>query len=110
MRASDFFSPQRMEARMKRILLSLALLCFSASALAAVQGKEISYTADGTTLKGWIAWDDAAKGKRPAVLVVHEWRGHYAYTRKRANMMAELGYVALAVDMYGDGRQAMHPD
>lgn len=95
---------------MKRILISLALLCFSASALAAVQGKEISYTADGTTLKGWIAWDDAAKDKRPAVLVVHEWWGHNAYTRKRANMLAELGYVALAVDMYGDGRQAMHPD
>jgi dienelactone hydrolase len=95
---------------MKRILISLALLCLSASALAAVQGKEIDYTADGTTLKGWIAYDDAAKGKRPAVLVVHEWWGHNAYARKRANMLAEAGYVALAVDMYGDGRQARHPD
>lgn len=95
---------------MKRILISFALLCLSASALAAVQGKEISYTADGTTLKGWIAYDDAAKGKRPAVLVVHEWWGLNAYARKRANMLAESGYVALAVDMYGDGRQAQHPD
>lgn len=95
---------------MKKLLLSLTLLFVSATALAAVQGKEISYTADGTTLKGWIAWDDSAKGQRPAVLVVHEWWGHNPYARKRANMLAELGYVALAVDMYGDGKQANHPD
>lgn len=95
---------------MNKLLLSLALLCLSASAFAAVQGKEVSYSADGTTLKGWIAYDDAVKGKRPAVLVVHEWWGHNAYARKRANMLAELGYVALAVDMYGDGKQALHPD
>jgi dienelactone hydrolase len=96
---------------MKQLLLSLILLCLSTSAaLAAVQGKEVTYSADGTTLKGWIAYDDAVKGKRPAVLVVHEWWGHNAYARKRANMLAELGYVALAVDMYGDGKQALHPD
>ena len=96
---------------MKKLLLSLVLFCLiPATALAALQGKEISYSANGTTLKGWIAYDDAAKGKRPAVLVVHEWWGHNAYARKRANMLAELGYVALAVDMYGDGKQAQHPD
>jgi dienelactone hydrolase len=96
---------------MKKLLLSFALLCLSTSAaLAAVQGKEVTYSADGTTLKGWLAYDDAVKGKRPAVLVVHEWWGHNAYARKRANMLAELGYVALAVDMYGDGKQALHPD
>ncbi|MDD2914890.1 MAG: dienelactone hydrolase family protein [Gallionella sp.] len=96
---------------MKKLLLSLTLFCLlPAAALATVQGKEVSYSANGTTLKGWIAYDDAAKGKRPAVLVVHEWWGHNAYARKRANMLAELGYVALAVDMYGDGKQALHPD
>lgn len=96
---------------MKNLFLFAALFCLSTSAaLAATQGKEVSYSADGTTLKGWLAWDDAAKGKRPAVLVVHEWWGHNAYTRKRANMLAELGYVALAVDMFGDGKQAQHPD
>lgn len=94
---------------MKKLLLSFALLCLSASALAAVQGKEVSYAAGGGTLKGWIAYDDALKGPRPAVLVVHEWWGHNAYARKRAAMLAELGYVALAVDMYGDGKQAAHP-
>ena len=96
---------------MKNLFFSLTLfLLGSSAALAAVQGKEIAYSADGTTLKGWIAYDDAFKGKRAAVLVVHEWWGHNAYARQRANMLAELGYVALAVDMYGDGRQANHPD
>lgn len=95
---------------MKNLFLSLALFCLSASAFAAVQGKEVAYSANGTTLKGYIAYDDAVKGKRPAVLVVHEWWGHNDYARKRANMLAELGYVALAVDMYGDGKQALHPD
>lgn len=96
---------------MKNILFAFVLLGLAtASALAAVQGREVTYSADGTTLKGWIAWDDTAQGKRPAVLVVHEWWGHNAYARKRANMLAELGYVTLAVDMYGDGKQARHPD
>jgi dienelactone hydrolase len=94
---------------MKRLLLSLALLLISATALAAVEGEEVSYSANGTTLKGWLAYDGVAMGKRPAVLVVHEWWGHNAYARKRANMLAKLGYVALAVDMYGDGKQANHP-
>lgn len=94
---------------MKRLLFTLALLCLTVPALAAVQGKEISYKSGDTTMKGWIAYDDAVKGKRPAVLVVHEWWGHNDYARKRANMLAELGYVALAVDMYGDGKQANHP-
>ena len=96
---------------MKRFLLLASVCCLAVSAAqAAVQGKEVSYEADGTTLKGYIAYDDAIKGKRPAVLVVHEWWGHNAYARKRADMLAELGYTALAVDMYGDGKQASHPD
>lgn len=95
---------------MKNLFFLIALFCLSTSAHAAVHGKEVSYSADGTTLKGWIAYDDSVKGKRPGVLVVHEWWGHNAYTRKRANMLAELGYVALAVDMFGDGKQAQHPD
>ncbi|NWF88387.1 MAG: dienelactone hydrolase family protein [Ignavibacteriaceae bacterium] len=72
--------------------------------------KEVSYSADGTTLKGFLAYDESQKDVRPGVLVVHEWWGHNAYARKRAKMLAELGYVALAVDMYGDGKQAGHPD
>jgi dienelactone hydrolase len=96
---------------MKKILLVMSLCCLgSAAAQAAVQGKEVSYQANGTTLKGYIAYDDAIKGKRPGVLVVHEWWGQNEYARKRARMLAELGYTALAVDMYGDGRVADNPD
>ena len=71
--------------------------------------KEISYAIDTTTMKGYIAYPMNMDGKKPGVLVVHEWWGHNDYARKRANMLADLGYVALAVDMYGDGKQAAHP-
>ena len=50
------------------------------------------------------------KGKRPGILVIHEWWGLNDYARSRARMFAELGYTALALDMYGDGKQAHHPD
>lgn len=96
---------------MKKIMLLVSLFCLAVPATqAAVQGKEVSYRANGTTLKGYLAYDDAIKGRRPAVLVVHEWWGHNSYARKRADMLAGLGYTALAVDMYGDGKQANHPD
>jgi len=74
-----------------------------------IVGKEISYQADSISMMGYIAYDENAVGKRPGILVVHEWWGHNDYARKRAEMLAELGYVALAVDMYGDGKQADHP-
>jgi dienelactone hydrolase len=63
----------------------------------------------GVILKGYLAYDDNITDKRPGILVVHEWWGHNEYARRRARMLAELGYVALAVDMYGGGKQAMHP-
>ena len=95
-----------------RIFLLVMLLCSLGSAVAhaAVQGKEVKYLANGKTLKGYIAYDDDISGKRPGVLVVHEWWGHNEYARKRARMLAELGYTALAVDMYGDGKTAAHPE
>ena len=77
---------------------------------AAVVGKTVSYEAGGIVMQGYLAWDDAVDGKRPGILVVHEWWGHNDYARKRAEMLAELGYAALAVDMYGDGKTAEHPD
>lgn len=77
---------------------------------AAVVGKQVEYSADSLTLKGYLAYDDKFTGKRPGVLVVHEWWGLNDYARKRADMLAELGYVALAVDMYGEGKTADHPD
>lgn len=73
-------------------------------------GEEVTYATDSTTMRGYLSYDEAFTGKRPGILVVHEWWGHNTYTRERAKMLAELGYTALAVDMYGDGKQAMHPD
>lgn len=96
---------------MKKFLIALLLFSLNLPLThAAVQGKEVSYQAEGVTMKGYLAFDDAVPGKRPAVLVVHEWWGHNDYARHRARMLAELGYVALAVDMYGNGKQAEHPD
>lgn len=77
---------------------------------AAVVEKEIDYESQNVTLKGFITYDDAISGLRPGVLVVHEWWGHNDYVRERARMLAKLGYVAMAVDMYGDGKVAAHPD
>jgi len=77
---------------------------------AAIQGEDVDYEIDGVTFKGYLAYDDAIKGRRPGVLVVHEWWGQNEYVRKRARMLAALGYTALAVDMYGEGEVADNPD
>ena len=95
---------------MKRIILGLLLILLNSPAFAEIIGKEVIYSDNDVTLKGYIAYDDAIQGKRPGILVVHEWWGHNAYVRKRADMLAQLGYIALAVDMYGDGKTANHPD
>lgn len=88
---------------------SMLLLVISVPILAGVVGAEISYDGGGVTMKGYLAYNDQVEGPRPGVLVVHEWWGHNDYARKRADMLAELGYTALAVDMYGNGKQASHP-
>ena len=96
---------------MKKICLMVLLFCISSAvSFAEVQTQEIEYSAGDTTLKGYLAFDNSIEGKRPGILVVHEWWGHNDYARKRARMLAELGYTAFAVDMYGDGKQAKHPD
>ncbi len=95
---------------MKGSLCFIALMFTAAAAQAAVHGKEISYEANGTKLKGYVAYDGSVKGKHPGVLVVHEWWGLNDYARKRARMLAGQGYTALALDMYGGGKQAHHPD
>ena len=75
-----------------------------------IKGETVTYATDSTTMKGYIAFDENKIGKRPGILVIHEWWGHNDYVRQRADMLAELGYVAMAVDMYGDGKKAAHPD
>ncbi len=95
---------------MLRWFSGILLAIISSAALAAVKGEEVSYEAEGVVMKGYLAYDDAVKGKRPGILVVHEWWGHNDYSRARARMLAEMGYTALAVDMYGSGKTADHPD
>jgi dienelactone hydrolase len=86
------------------------LMCgFPTFALSAVVGEEVVYRQGDTRMKGYLAYDDATEQKRPGILVVHEWWGHNAYARSRAKQLAAMGYTALAVDMYGDGKQADHP-
>lgn len=86
------------------------ILAGMASAQGAVKGEEVEYKAGNTVHRGYLVYDDAVTGKRPGVLVVHEWWGHDQHARNSARKLAEAGYVALALDMYGDGRQAHHPD
>jgi dienelactone hydrolase len=91
-------------------LLAGALACtFVLPARAAVKTRAVTYKYGGVKFKGHLAWDDAVKGKRPGVLVVHEWWGLDDYARKRAEQLAGLGYVAFACDMYGNGKVAEHP-
>ncbi|MEN2393190.1 dienelactone hydrolase family protein [Pseudomonas halotolerans] len=91
-------------------LLAVILLIVSGASHAAIQTQEIPYTsADGTKLIGYYAYDDAVKGPRPGVVVVHEWWGLNDYAKRRARDLAGLGYSALAIDMYGDGKNTEHP-
>lgn len=85
------------------------LLLLSINSQAAVSGHELNYVAGDTLLRGYLAVNETVEGKRPGVLVVHEWWGLNEYARERARMLAEMGYTALAVDMYGDGKTAQHP-
>jgi dienelactone hydrolase len=100
----------------KNLLMRLAvfiLVLGMAGVVAAepkIVGKNVEYSAQGVVMKGYLAYDENIKANRPGVLVVHEWWGLNDYARRRARMLAELGYTALAVDMYGEGKQAMHPE
>jgi len=95
---------------MKKIANLFCLWMFSSTALGTLVGQEISYSFDETTMKGYVVYDDSVEGPRPGVLVVHEWWGHNAYARSRADQLARMGYIAMAVDMYGEGKTAEHPD
>ncbi len=74
-----------------------------------IQTEEVSYEVDGSPFTGYFAWDANKLGKRPGILIVHQWWGHGEYVRERARMLAEMGYTALALDMYGAGKLATHP-
>ena len=95
---------------MTMLILTLLLLFLSSPVLAELKEEEVSYSADSITMKGYLVFDDKFKGERPGVIVVHEWWGHNEYARTRAAMLAKLGYTGLAIDMYGEGKKASHPE
>lgn len=97
---------------MKKVsLLAIAGLSLLASnVMAAVKSEAVSYEHEGSKYTGYLYYDDAKTDKRPGVLVVHEWWGLNDYAKKRAEMLAELGYVAFAADMYGDGKVTDKPE
>lgn len=70
----------------------------------------VSYQLDGSNRSNFVVYDENMEGKRPAVLVIHEWWGLNEYAKMRARELAKLGYVAMAVDMYGDGKMGDDPD
>lgn len=72
--------------------------------------ENITYTSDSVTMNGLVVYDENIDGHRPAVLVVHEWWGLNDYSKRRARELAKLGYIAMALDMYGNGKQADNPD
>ncbi|HKA88575.1 MAG TPA: dienelactone hydrolase family protein [Haliangiales bacterium] len=91
------------------LALAVAWMGLAPSVRAAVKTQEIEYKQGDTTLMGVLAYDDAVKGKRPGVLVVHEWWGMNEHARNQAVRLAKAGYVAFALDMYGKGKVATHP-
>jgi len=86
-----------------RKLAIMFTLVLAGATQAAVKTQVLEYKQGDTTLEGFLAYDDAIQGKRPGVLVVHQWKGLGDYEKKRAEMLAQLGYVAFAVDIYGKG-------
>ena len=95
---------------MKAWRIGIVLFLFSGATFAVMQQEEIRYKDGDVELRGYLFWDDAFSGKRPGILVAHELWGLNDYAKLRAEMLAELGYVAFAADMYGDGRVTRHAD
>jgi dienelactone hydrolase len=97
--------------KIQELVLIVALACLSGItvAQAAIKTKAVEYKQGDTVLEGFLAWDDAQQGKRPGVLVVHEWDGLGDYVKMRAEMLAKLGFIAFAPDIYGKGVRPATP-
>ncbi|MEM8843841.1 MAG: dienelactone hydrolase family protein [Pseudomonadota bacterium] len=91
-------------------ILLIVTLLLATSLCADVVTKHIDYQVDGAQLQGYLATPEGLVKPTPGILVVHEWWGHNEYARRRAEMLAELGYIAFSLDMYGDNKVADHPD
>lgn len=94
---------------MKGLLALVLVMALTSAAGAEIVTRTIDYKHGDVELQGFLAYDDSIQGKRPGVLVVHEWWGHGDYVRDRARQLAELGYVAFALDMFGKGKLTDDP-
>src|SRR5436189_542834 len=95
---------------MKTQLLGVLLaLTISVPAFAAIKETPVADKDGETTMKGFVVYDDAVKGKRPGIVVVHEWWGITKHTHSEARRFAEKGYTAFVADMYGDAKTADNP-
>ena len=88
---------------MIRLASLLAAVLLAAPAGAKLVTKAVDYKDGDVALQGYAVWDDGFKDKRPGILVVHDWLGNGPYSKRRAEMLAKLGYTAFALDMYGKG-------
>jgi dienelactone hydrolase len=88
------------------LALALVVAAVAGQTSAAIRTQPVEYKDGQTVLEGYLAWDDAVKGPRPGILIVHQWMGVTEYEKMRAEQLAGMGYVALAADVYGKG---VHP-
>ena len=95
---------------MKTLWTAFLAASLIASARAGLVEKTVTYQQDGTTLEGFHVYDDAVEGKRPAVLVIHQWTGLTDYEKRRSRQLAELGYNVFAADIYGKGIRPQPPE
>lgn len=99
-----------MHQKIIQLGIGIAVMTLAVAAHAALQSETIEYEVDGDPYTGYLAYDDAVEGERPGVLVVHEWWGHNEFARRQAEELARAGYTAMALDMYGAGKVADHPE
>jgi len=95
---------------MKWCLLAVMMVLIAQVAEARMVTKTVEYRQGSTVLEGYLAYDDSVQGKRPGVLVVHEWTGIGPYVKKRVEQLAALGYLAFAADIYGKGVRPATPE
>ncbi len=95
---------------MKKIILFMMVILSTTFAHAAIKSENIEYKDGDTVLEGYLVYDDAVTEKRPGIIVVHNWMGFGPSANKKAEDLAQLGYVALAVDIYGKGVRPKNTD
>jgi dienelactone hydrolase len=89
--------------------IALFALLLTTGAHAAIKEEPVTYKDGETTLKGFVVYDDAKKGKRPGIILVHEWWGITKHMHNEARRFAQKGYTAFIADMYGDAKTADNP-